>query len=89
MYIHEAVKEAIEKDMCITWLTKDKKLWFKLKPAGRDGMSLTVAYPNFKERKMEFEKWIPTSYELQNNDWILVDNDLSVFEEQIKKEWWK
>lgn len=89
MYIHEAVKEAVEKDCCITILEKDGKIAFKIKPEKIivGGFCKVTGYPSYE--KLNFEKWVPNYYELISDKWDLVDNDLKILESNINIEWWQ
>lgn len=67
MYIHEAVKKALEKDCYIT--TEECKDAFKMKPTNT---SLGVIACNPVNDKPIITKWQPTAYELTQDDYILV-----------------
>ena len=88
MYIHEAVKEAVEKNMCITIPETNGDIKFKLKPEQVivGGFCKVICYPTYE--KLHFKKWIPSYYELISNKWILVDNDLEILKEKLNTEWW-
>ena len=88
MYIHEAVKKAVEKDMCITSKEENGEITFKIKPENIfvGGFCKVSAIPS--SDVLTYELWIPSYSDLVNDKWVLVDNDLEILKEKLNTNWW-
>lgn len=90
MYIHEAVKEALEKNCCITryFEKSDQKIFFMIKPLN---FGSKVIYPYEENGELKTENWNPSEGELTANNWKTISSEegLELLKKQLIKEWWE
>ena len=66
MHIHEAVKEAIKTDRCIT--VKEFESRMKIRPTNTSRCCIGIA-----EGCESKDRWQPSAKDLMRDDWIVVD----------------
>lgn len=77
MYIHEAVKKALEENKCITIPTDEGKIWFKIKPTNNANENCILIQadgtPAQKNISALYHGWQPNANNLISENWIVVD----------------
>lgn len=68
MYIHEAVKKAMDKGYCIT--TREHKETAKIRPTNERGNCILMMADGTNPSEYG---WQPSAEDLMRDDWIVVD----------------
>lgn len=89
MYIHEAIKAAVEKDRSITRPNHDGEYTFKIKVTRQYPDYFKIARTIKGNKDLIIERWKPDYSDLISGEWILTDNDLEEIKFHLKKEWWE
>lgn len=76
MYIHEAVKKALEENKCITIPTEEGRIWFKIKPTNNPEENCKLLYANGTPAPKDIcalsHGWQPDADDLMSESWIVV-----------------